>query len=68
MYLSVRRPMRLRCPVTERDAAVQVDAYEAGVAEAFGTSSVRVRSCSLWPENAGCGETCLSAQRQRGGV
>lgn len=38
---------------------VGVDAYEAGVAAAFGGSSLRVRECSLWPENSGCGEECL---------
>ncbi len=64
MYFSLRRPMALRCPVTERDATVQVDALEAGVAEALGTRSMRVRSCSLWPENAGCGEACLPGRRE----
>lgn len=54
-----RHPRRLRCPVTERDTLVGVDAYGAGVAAAFGGSSLRVRGCSLWPENSGCGQECL---------
>ena len=59
VYAIWRRPRRLRCPVTERDALAGVDAYGAGVAAALGGSSVRVRECSLWPENSGCGEECL---------
>jgi len=59
VYAIWRRPRRLRCPVTERDTVVGVNAYGAGVAAALGVSSVRVRECSLWPENSGCGEECL---------
>ena len=59
VYATWRRPRRLRCPVTERDTVLGVDACEAGVAAAFGRSSLRVRECSLWPENSGCGQECL---------
>ncbi len=59
VYAIWRRPRRLRCPVTERDTLVGVDAYGAGVAAAFGRSSLRVHECSLWPENSGCGQECL---------
>ena len=59
VYATWRRPRQLRCPVTERDTAVGVDAQAAGVAAAFGGGSLSVRDCSLWPENSGCGQECL---------
>lgn len=59
VFAASRRPRWLRCPVTERDALAGVDAYGAGVAAAFGGNSLRVRECSLWPENSGCGQECL---------
>ena len=59
VFATWRRPRRLRCPVTERDTVVGVNAYGAGVAAALGGRAVRVRECSLWPENSGCGEECL---------
>lgn len=59
VFAAWRRPRRLRCPVTDRDTLAVVDAYGAGVAAAFGGNSLRVRECSLWPENSGCGQGCL---------
>src|SRR5574342_82409 len=59
VYSTWRQPRGLRCPMTERDAVVRVDAYGAAVAAALGADSRRVGACSLWPENAGCGQECL---------
>jgi hypothetical protein len=66
VYSACRQPRRLRCPVTERDAAVRVDAYGAAVAAALGADSVRVSACSLWPENSGCGQECLLGRSRHG--
>ncbi len=48
------------CPETQRKAGVEVDARRAAASALLGPPSLRLSSCSRWPERAGCGQPCLS--------
>ena len=55
-----RRPRRLRCPVTERDAAVQINAARAALGSLAGVRTLALRDCSLWRvDSPGCHQECL---------
>jgi hypothetical protein len=61
MAWSIRRFFNYRgvrvitCPETNEGAAVSVDALQAAV-----SGSLRLSSCSRWPERAGCDQACLT--------
>lgn len=59
---SYRGARRLRCPETDRDAEVGVDAVRAAWTSAFGPPRLRVKACSLWPKRSGCGRSCLARE------
>lgn len=50
----------VRCPETHAPAAVELDVRQALVDGLFGREHLRLRTCSRWPERAGCGEDCLA--------
>jgi hypothetical protein len=52
------RPKMIRCPVTGEDAAIQVDAGDAGVRAALGQERLEILDCSRWPEER-CAQACL---------
>ena len=54
-----RSPSLLSCPETGGPAEVGVDASRAALTSAFGRPSLRVKSCSLWPEKEGCKQDCV---------
>jgi len=58
------REYRLRkvvtCPHTHRFAEVTLDSGLAALGTAVGRSTLRVRSCSLWPKRKGCDEKCAT--------
>lgn len=58
-FVRYRRRKLLLCPVARDPARIQVNARRAGVSAAFGHPSLRVMSCSLWPERNGCGRECV---------
>lgn len=60
VFAHYRNGTRLRCPVTDRNALVLVDARRAAVGEVFGRPSLQAKSCSLWPEQRGCAQACLT--------
>jgi hypothetical protein len=47
------------CPETHERVAVEVDAPMAAAAAALGMHELHLRSCTRWPERAGCGQECL---------
>jgi len=55
-----RSPRRMSCPETGGPAEVGVDASRAALTSAFGQPSLRVKSCSLWPEKDQCKQDCLT--------
>jgi hypothetical protein len=69
-YVRLRAPRWLRCPETHLPAAVAVDAGHAAWTAAFSGPLLRIRSCTLWPERAGCAQRCcelpeFSAETER---
>jgi hypothetical protein len=50
----------ITCPENQKPAGVSVDAGHAAATTLGGTASLRLSSCSRWPERAGCGQMCLS--------
>lgn len=58
-FASYRGARRLRCPETDQNAEVGVDAVRAAWTSAFGSPRLTVKACSLWPKRSGCGRACL---------
>jgi hypothetical protein len=59
-----RVPRILRCPETEKEAEVALDAPHAALTSAFGPPVLRVKNCSLWPEREDCPQDCLAAEAE----
>jgi hypothetical protein len=56
-----RGPKVINCPETLQPAGVEVDTRYAGLSAFFeGEPSLRLASCTRWPEKAGCGQECLA--------
>jgi uncharacterized protein DUF1761 len=47
------------CPETKDTAVVELDARHAAVTGMGGHEDLRLKSCTRWPERAGCDEDCL---------
>lgn len=62
-YRRFRAPRSLVCPRTGGPAGVRVDALSLAIGSAFDRVPLKVASCSLWPENRGCGQECLGRVR-----
>jgi hypothetical protein len=56
-YWSGRRCVR--CPVTGRDAVIEVDPRLAALGAVVGARRVRLTACSLLPERIWCARACL---------
>lgn len=58
-YVRLREIRLVTCPETARPAAVGLAAARASAMKLIGkTPAYRLRSCSRWPERAGCDEAC----------
>jgi len=49
----------VECPENHVTAAVEVDAARAAATALRGAQQIQLRSCSRWPEKAGCAQDCL---------
>lgn len=58
-FFHYRGTRTLRCPETEKDAGVQIDARRAALGSIFGRTHLRVQNCSLWPARQRCAQGCL---------
>ena len=58
-YVRYRGARVVICPETREPAGVNVDAGHAAATASFGVPELRLKSCSRWPERAGCGQECL---------
>jgi len=60
-YLRYRRTSVITCPENFQPAAVKVDAFDAAKWGALsGEPDLHLKSCTRWPEMAGCGQECLT--------
>lgn len=60
-WLKFRGTRVITCPENLEAAAVEVNAAHAAQwASIAGEPDLRLKSCSRWPEMAGCGQECLS--------
>jgi hypothetical protein len=50
----------ITCPETRRPAAVKVDAGHAATSVFRDKVDLRLKSCTRWPERAGCDQDCLA--------
>jgi hypothetical protein len=57
-YLKLRGPRVVTCPFDKTEAAVEVDALLAALAS-LESPSLRLKSCTHWPERGLCGQECL---------
>jgi hypothetical protein len=58
-WLRYRGSRVITCPENLKPAGVQVDATRAALSGVAAAPNLRLRSCSRWPEKAGCGQDCL---------
>jgi hypothetical protein len=52
---------RVRCPETDREVRVGLEARHAALAAALGKPADRIDYCSLWPQRRGCRQGCAAA-------
>ncbi len=55
----------VRCPEAGTDARIGVNAPRAAITSAFGSPSLQVEGCSLWPERRSCAQACLGTPEMR---
>ncbi len=58
-YLRLRGKRLVTCPETQAPAAVDVAAREAALGAFVNEPTLRLETCSRWPEREGCGQNCL---------
>lgn len=61
-FLRYRGKRIMTCPETQKAAAVEVDAKQAGVGALLKEPTIRLNDCSRWPEPQNCGQDCLQQQ------
>ena len=59
VWRRARAERQVACPDAGATALVALDPWYAARGRAIGAEERRVRSCSRWPEHAGCGRECL---------
>jgi hypothetical protein len=59
-WARARGPRQVTCPQTGLPVAVEVDPVDAAFHAVLGTRELHLRSCTRWPEKAGCGQECLA--------
>ncbi len=58
-YRVYRRRRVVTCPETGQATGVFVDAARAARSAWMGPLDLRLKSCTRWPERAGCRQECL---------
>lgn len=59
-YFKFRGQRLVTCPETHEPEAVKVAAGEAGLGAFVNEPTLRLQSCSRWPERQDCGQNCLA--------
>jgi hypothetical protein len=60
IYDRHRGPRSVTCPETHGPAEVEIDALHAAFTGMASTEKLRLASCTLWPQRAGCAEACIA--------
>ena len=63
-WRALRGKRLVECPETHAAVAVDVDARRAALGHLLGEKGFELRTCTRWPERAGCGQECLSQIEQ----
>ena len=58
-YLDYRGKRLVTCPETHETVAVDVDAKQAAEGAFLSEPTLRLSSCTRWPERQNCGQDCL---------
>lgn len=59
-YWKARGERLVTCPETQEPVSVEVDPMDAAFQGLLKTREVHLKSCTRWPERAGCGQECLA--------
>lgn len=59
VFTHFRRRKLVRCPATDGDAIIRVNAVQAAVAESIRGSGLTIAECSFWPKRRSCDQACL---------
>lgn len=59
-YWKARGKRLVTCPETQEPVAVEVDPMDAAFHALLKTRDLHLKSCTRWPEKAGCGQECLA--------
>lgn len=59
-YRRYRNRKTIICPNSGQIAEVEAKAWRAGLMSLLGNHRARVKWCSLWPRQKGCGEECVT--------
>jgi len=51
--------MLVTCPETDETVGVEVNVKHAALTAAVGEQSLKLKSCTRWPERQNCGQECL---------
>jgi hypothetical protein len=61
-----RRSRAVVCPKTQGPATIALDPGRAAAGAVFGKRWLKVERCTLWPENGGCEQGCVSEKSGSG--
>ncbi len=59
-YFRLRRTTVVMCPETQIPATVEPNAIRAALMLLLGAQTIRLKTCSLWPERCDCRQACVS--------
>lgn len=58
-YWKARGARLVTCPENRQPVRVEIDAMDAAFSALLRPVDLQLRSCTRWPEKAGCGQECL---------
>lgn len=59
-WFRMRGKRVVTCPETHKAETVEVDAVEAALSAVWEDSRLQLKTCSRWPERAGCDQGCVA--------
>jgi len=59
-YRRYRGARVVSCPESRMAASIRLDPLLVAASAAVGTPKLRVKTCSRWPEHAGCAQECVA--------